>query len=134
MVESLRYSHGYRGDAKVYYLIPKVYCLIPRSQPPIGLVNIEGPEEVNQMVIAHAYERTKICHLYVVNRPDSANDGDFNIHGFDFPGVSIVSSSQKSNEYNHCPSINVITFNELVMQDKGDMESGGSWEYNVESN
>ena len=57
-----------------------MYYLIPGSQPQTGLVRIEGPEEVNILLIAHAHEGTKICHLYVVNGSDSANDGDFNMH------------------------------------------------------
>jgi len=67
---------GHIFDSEVYYLNPA-----PWSEPSTGLVKIVGPEEVNQMVHAHAQEGTKICHLYLVSRYE---DGD--------PDVSICSS------------------------------------------
>lgn len=59
-------SLGYKGDAELYYLKPG-------CEPPAGLVKILGPQEVDEMMVAHA--GTKICHLYIVNGSmDSDND------------------------------------------------------------
>ncbi|XP_066316111.1 uncharacterized protein [Miscanthus floridulus] len=52
---------GYRGDVQLYYLNPA-----PGSQPSTGLVQIDGQEEVNELVLAHEKEGTKICYLYLV--------------------------------------------------------------------
>jgi len=77
---------GYRGDGQLYYLNPA-----PGSQPSTGLVHIDGQEEVNELVLAHEKEETKICHLYLVK---GCND--------DLYGVSIGSSPQKkTTSYNH---------------------------------
>ena len=70
---------GYRGDGQLYYLNPA-----PGSQPSTGLVPIDGQEEVNELVLAHEKEGTKICHLHLVK---GCND--------DLYGVSIGSSPQK---------------------------------------
>ena len=40
---------GYRGDGQLYYLNPA-----PGSQPSTRLVKIDGQEEVNQLMHAHA--------------------------------------------------------------------------------
>lgn len=85
MLEALK-PFGYRGGGQLYYLNPA-----PGSQPSTGLVQIDGQEEVDQLVLAHAKERTKTCHLYLVT---GSND--------DLHGVSIGSSSQKNTtSYNH---------------------------------
>lgn len=77
-VEALTY-HGYIYDAKVYYLNP-VYG----SEPPTGLVLIDGPEDVKEMVRAHGQEGTKLCHLYLVSKYEDR-----------YPDVSIGSSKHK---------------------------------------
>ena len=53
---------GYKGDAQLYYLNP-----VHGSEPSTALVKIDRQEDVDKMVDAHAHERTKICHLYIVN-------------------------------------------------------------------
>ncbi|TVU50914.1 hypothetical protein EJB05_02311, partial [Eragrostis curvula] len=62
------------GGAKLYYLNP-----VPGSTPSIGygLKKIDGQEDVNELVLAHAEQRTKICHLYLVGPEDDMEDMDY---------------------------------------------------------
>ncbi|KAG2561423.1 hypothetical protein PVAP13_8KG217000 [Panicum virgatum] len=64
-------EHGYTQDARLYYLSP-----VPGSEPSTGLLKIDGQEDVMQMVSAHAEQRTKICHLYLVNGSDGGMDSN----------------------------------------------------------
>ena len=56
---------GYSVDSQLYYLSP-----IPGSEPSIGLHKIDGRDDMMQMLSVHAEQRTKICHLYLVNPCD----------------------------------------------------------------
>jgi hypothetical protein len=62
---------GYHGRAELYYMNPAA-----RRSLLIGyrLNKIEGQEEVNEMVLAHANKRTKICNLYMVG-PEEVSIG-----------------------------------------------------------
>ena len=53
---------GYAVDSQLYYLSP-----VPGSEPSTGLHKIDGRDDMTQMLSAHAEQRTKICHLYLVN-------------------------------------------------------------------
>ena len=61
-VELVGALSGIHRDIGLYYLSPD-----PRSKPPNGLLKIDAPDDMTQMVSAHAEQRTKICHLYLVN-------------------------------------------------------------------
>jgi len=69
-VESL-VPFGYIKGALLYYLSP-----VPGSEPQTGLLSIDGPDEVRQMVSAHVEQGTKICHLYLVSDSDGGTDAD----------------------------------------------------------
>ncbi|CAO2034813.1 unnamed protein product [Urochloa humidicola] len=71
MLETLR-DYGYRGDAELYYLNP-----FPGSTPSTGLCKIYGQEQVDDLVLAHAAQRTKICHLYLVRPEDDMADTEY---------------------------------------------------------
>ncbi|CAO2038783.1 unnamed protein product, partial [Urochloa humidicola] len=71
MLETLR-DYGYRGDAELYYLNP-----FPGSTPSTGLCKINGQQQVDELVLAHAAQRTKICHLYLVGPEDDMADTEY---------------------------------------------------------
>ncbi|KAL6654930.1 hypothetical protein ACP70R_008395 [Stipagrostis hirtigluma subsp. patula] len=56
MQDNLVY-HGYKGDARLYYLKPK-------ARPPEGLVLMEGLEQFEEMMRDHG--KGKLCHLYII--------------------------------------------------------------------
>ena len=69
-MESLEHF-GYIKDALLYYL-----SLVLGSEPPTGLLLIDGPDEARQMVSAHIEQRIKICHMYLVSDSDGGMDAD----------------------------------------------------------
>ena len=70
-VELVGALSGIHRDIGLYYLSPD-----PRSKPPNGLLKIDAPGDMTQMVSAHAEQRTKICHLYLVNGSCGGRDPD----------------------------------------------------------
>ena len=70
-VELVGALSGIHRDVGLYYLSPD-----PRSKPPNGLLKIDAPDDMTQMVSAHAEQRTKIFHLYLVNGSCGGRDPD----------------------------------------------------------
>ena len=70
-VELVGALSGIHRDIGLYYLSPD-----PRSKPPNGLLKIGAPDDMTQMVSAHAEQRPKICHLYLVNSSCGGRDPD----------------------------------------------------------
>jgi hypothetical protein len=68
---------GYRVDSQLYYLSP-----VPGSEPSTGLHKIDGRDDMTQMLSAHAEQRTKICHLYLVN-PCEVDPCTYMVHPYD---------------------------------------------------
>lgn len=61
---------GFKGDAQLYYRNPA-----PGINPATALIKIDGQEDIDKMVDAHAHKRTKICFISeVLNLKPSEND------------------------------------------------------------
>jgi hypothetical protein len=68
MVQDLAH-HDYKGNADLYYIEPG--CV-----PPNGMVLMEGPEHVEQMM--QALKGRKTCELYIIrNGPPSVDSYDY---------------------------------------------------------
>lgn len=80
MVENLEY-HGFTRSSSV------LYYLDPTSDAPLGLVEISGPTQVQEML--HVHSGTKKCDLYIVVHDSSDGSSSDEVPYTIFPVLNL---------------------------------------------